>query len=534
MSVIPVITSCGSILLAGIEWPVVSGDCLSVLLSSLKYNPEHPLQLPSVFTLTFLLVLFPALALCSGRPKVRKWLLILASLYLYYKLSGAWVLLLVLLAVATWLLALRGNTGQKPVWPVVVTVVLNLLLLVLFKAGGVFGSCLGIEFFPAGLVIPAGISFFCFQSISYVVDCRRGRISPLRSFPDVLLLLAYFPKMFLGPLVKNKDFIASIQHPHLTVTASERAGAIRRAAFGIVKFCVLSRIIGRFLVDPVFSDPASAPAPVCLLAVYAYTFQLYCDFSGYTDLAIGLSCFIGLPLPENFALPYHSASITEFWRRWHISLSSWLKDYLYISLGGNRKGRFRTYANLLITMVLGGLWHGVGLMFLLWGLWHGLLLCLHKLMLGIDKPFTKYWFAKTGSTMKLFPRAVGVFLTFNAVAFGWLMFRSPDWGTFSALTQGIFSDWSVPAWSYLLAQTSAVSPDLSTAASLAIPVAALVAAALTHFLPSGALTLSDRILERSGFAIQVLVLVLAIWLAFQTTAVLFPGTASALPVYANF
>ena len=281
-----------------------------------------------------------------------------------------------------------------------------------------------------------------------------------------------------------------------------------------------------------FADPASASSAACLLAVYAYTFQLYCDFSGYTDLAIGISRFIGLPLPENFALPYHSASITEFWRRWHISLSSWLRDYLYISLGGNRKGRLRTYANLLITMVLGGLWHGVGLMFLLWGAWHGVMLCLHKLMLGIDNRFARYWFAKTGSGMKLLPRAVGILVTFNIVAFGWLMFRSPDWSTFAAMASKIFSGWSVAGFSFLETMAASVATDLPSA--LAVPLAALAFAVFTHFLPSSSIDWSDRILARSGFLPQALLLVLVIWMAFQTTAILFPGSASALPVYANF
>ena len=515
---------------------MVSSDRFGYIVSCLKYNPDAPLQLPSVFILTFLLFFLPALALASRRKLARKWLIVTASLYLYYKLCGAYVILLALLALATWSLALgvrhcieRGRNASR--W-VAAAVVLNLLLLLIFKAGGVFAA--GEDSLLSRIAIPAGISFFCFQSISYIVDCKRGRIAARDSFPDVLLLLGYFPKMFLGPLVRNADFLNSIDNPCLSVSSMDRAGAVRRIASGIFKFCVLSRILGRFLVDPVFADPSCVSAPVCLLAVYAYTFQLYCDFSGYTDIAIGLSRFIGLPLPENFALPYHSASITEFWRRWHISLSSWLRDYLYISLGGNRKGRLRTYFNLLVTMVLGGLWHGVGVMFLLWGTWHGVLLCVHKLLLGLEGKSAKYWFAKTGAGMRPLPRAAGVFVTFNLVAFGWLMFRSPDWGTFAAMTGRIFSDWTASGYSDLLTLTSAVSPDLPPVATMAIPLAALGVAAFTHLLPSGVLSVSDRLLDRSGFAIQALLLVLVIWMAMQTTVVLFPGAASALPVYANF
>ena len=536
MSLVALITS----LFSGIEFPVVFPDSAERILACLKYSQTAPLQLPSVFMLCFLLCFLPLLALVSRSTGLRKLLIAAASVWLYYKLSGSWVWLLLLLAFLTWGIALavqrrldhgRGTSG----W-VAVAVGMNLLLLVLFKAGGAFGPYLG-EVVGQNwmrLAIPAGISFFCFQSISYVVDCRRGRIRARSSFLDVLLLLAYFPKMFLGPLVRNADFIASMQNPRLSLSREERAGAIRRIIFGLVKFCILSRVIGRFLVDPVFAAPSAAGGPASLLAVYAYTFQLYCDFSGYTDLAIGISFFLGIPLPENFALPYHSASITEFWRRWHISLSTWLRDYLYISMGGNRKGRLRTYFNLLVTMVLGGLWHGVGVMFLLWGLWHGVLLCLHKLMLGMDNRIARYWFGKTGASMRTLPRAVGIFVTFNAVAFGWLMFRSPDWEVFTTIAGNIASFWSASDFESIASIAGSVSGDISSGVALGISLVALAVAVVTHFMPSSLVAHSDRLLCRLGFWGQCLILVLVIWAAMQTSAQLFPDATSALPVYANF
>ena len=523
------------------EFPEINPQWFSALLSSLRYDGAAPLQIPSAFFLVAFLLFLSVHSFLLSRPKARNLFTLLFSLYLYYKLSGAYVLLLLGICLVDWTLAhfigkaspavadspascadgkTRRRVGPKAL--VALSVTLNVGVLLFFKANGVFVDLVS-EISAGGvtlekIAVPAGVSFFCFQSISYVVDCYRGKIQPLGNPLDYLFLLSFFPKMFLGPLVPNADFIAQMQRKDIEVSREDRGQAARQIFSGILKFCILSKIIGQLFVHPTLSQPDSSSGFSLLAAVYAYTIQLYCDFSGYTDLASGVALLMGYRLPLNFRLPYHSATITEFWRRWHISLSSWLRDYLYISLGGNRRGRARTYINLLLTMALGGLWHGFGLMFLLWGLWHGMLLCFHKAWMKFVPGALP-----TGEGMPLWRRAIGIFITFNAVAFGWLMFVSPSWESFSAVLKGIFTTFSfdsIPA--IILANLPAFT--------------AMTVGYLLHCIPSGSIAKIDRIFTRSGFVGEVALVCLVIWIALQCDATFFPAAAgnAALPIYANF
>ncbi len=519
------------------EFPEINPQWFSALLSSLRYDVAAPLQIPSAFFLVAFLLFLLVHSFLLSRPKARNLFTLLFSLYLYYKLSGLYALLLLGIGLVDWTLAhfigkasmenadasANGEPRRRGARALVaLSVVMNVGVLLFFKANGVFSDLVS-EISEGGLklqkiAVPAGVSFFCFQSISYVVDCYRGKIQPLKNPLDYLFLLSFFPKMFLGPLVSNADFICQMQRKAISVSREDRGQAARQIFAGVLKFCILSKIIGQLFVHPTLSQPDFCGGFSLLAAVYAYTIQLYCDFSGYTDLASGVALLMGYRLPLNFRLPYHSATITEFWRRWHISLSSWLRDYLYISLGGNRRGRVRTYLNLLLTMALGGLWHGFGLMFLLWGLWHGVLLCLHKAWMKFV-PGAR----PTGEGMPLWRRAIGVFLTFNAVAFGWLMFVSPSWESFSAVLRGIFTTFSfdsIPA--IILANFPAF--------------AAMTLAYLLHCIPSGGIEKIDRFFTRSGFAGEVILVCLVIWIALQCDAMFFPAAAgrAALPIYANF
>ncbi len=532
------------------EFPEINPQWFQTLLSCLSYDSGSPLQIPSVFFLVAFLLFLCVHSFLLNRPKARNLFTLLFSLYLYYKLSGAYVLLLISIALVDWTLAhfigkTSVSTGSADLSTidkprrmgaralVALSVVMNVGVLLFFKANGVFSDLVS-EISAGGLnlqkiAVPAGVSFFCFQSISYVVDCYRGKIQPLKNPLDYLFLLSFFPKMFLGPLVSNSDFIAQMQRPEIAVSKEDRGEAVRQIFAGVLKFCVLSKIIGQLFVYPTLlgvgevegiaggalSEGANGFA--LLSAVYAYTIQLYCDFSGYTDLASGVSLLMGYRLPLNFRLPYHSATITEFWRRWHISLSSWLRDYLYISLGGNRRGRARTYLNLLLTMALGGLWHGFGIMFLLWGIWHGVLLCLHKVWMKFV-PGAK----PTGEGLPLWRRCIGVVVTFNAVAFGWLMFVSPSWESFSAVLCGIFTSFRVDSvGTTILANLPAFS--------------AIAAAYLLHCVPSSFVPKIDKLIARCGFVAQVVLICLSIWIALQCDAAFFPAaTSAALPIYANF
>ncbi len=507
------------------------------LAEALLYDPAAPLQIPSAFMLAALLLFLFVHALLHRRRTARNLFAALFSLYLYYKLAGVHVLLLLFIAVSDFFIAKaiggsaqhganRGNIGcngmdtRRNRRLLALSVALNVSILAFFKANGVFADFIG-ALSDGGvtlrhIAVPAGISFFCFQSISYVADTYHGKIQPLNRFTDYLLLLGFFPKMFLGPLVRNSDFIAQMQREDITVSREDCGEATRLIVAGLLKFCVLSKLIGQLFVSPAFGGTLGDDGFTSLMAVYAFTFQLYCDFSGYTDLASGISLLAGYRLPRNFRLPYHSATITEFWRRWHISLSSWLRDYLYIPLGGNRKGAVRTYINLLLTMLFGGLWHGVGVMFVLWGLWHGILLCLHKLWMR-----TVPGAVPTGEGLPLWRRIAGVAVTFNAVAFGWLMFRSGDWGTFTRILHDIFCNFSPAAVPAVL---SANIPAFS----------ALAAAVLLHALPSSVLPRIDRVCTAVRLPGQALLIALAVWIALQCDSIFFASATSALPIYANF
>ena len=271
--------------------------------------------------------------------------------------------------------------------------------------------------------IPAGISFYTFQTLSYTVDIYRGEIRPLRRWIDYLFYLSFFPQLVAGPIVRAKDFIPQI-HRRPQLLKAEYGEALALIISGLIKKAIIGDFIGANLVDQVFAEPSRFTGLENLFAVYGYAMQIYCDFSGYSDMAIGIALLLGFRFNINFDSPYQSGNITEFWRRWHISLSTWLRDYLYIPLGGNRKGKVRTYVNLIITMLLGGLWHGAALRFVLWGAIHGVALALHKLYLSIFDYFG--WRRKNPLRIQRF---LGQVITFHLVCFAWIFFRADTMDT---------------------------------------------------------------------------------------------------------
>ena len=263
-----------------------------------------------------------------------------------------------------------------------------------------------------------GISFFTFQSLSYTIDVYRKEITPLRNLLDYAFYVSFFPQLVAGPIVRARDFIPQIRRP-LFVSNEMFGRGVFLIMAGLFKKAIISDYISVNFVERVFDNPALYSGVENLMAVYGYALQIYCDFSGYSDMAIGIALLLGFHFNINFDSPYKSASITEFWRRWHISLSSWLRDYLYISLGGNRKGKIRQYMNLIITMFLGGLWHGASWNFVLWGMMHGLALALHK-----------GWMALVGRPKGERPhgirRFLGMLVTFHFVCFCWIFFRHAE------------------------------------------------------------------------------------------------------------
>ena len=266
---------------------------------------------------------------------------------------------------------------------------------------------------------------------------------------------------------------------------------------GLVKKAIISDYISVNFVDRIFDSPMLYSGFENLMGVYGYALQIYCDFSGYSDMAIGIALLLGFRFPKNFDAPYKSATITEFWRRWHISLSTWLKDYLYISLGGNRRGRLRTYLNLIITMLLGGLWHGAALRFVLWGGFHGVLLALHKLMMGVF-PRMK----AVGTGMKRGWRIAGIVVTFHLVCLGWIFFRARDVSTGLEIIEQVFTnlDWSLV-------------PSIITGYWEIFVI--MLAGYVAHFMPQRVQDRACAAVTRNPIVVNALLMALIIWAVMQ-------------------
>lgn len=262
------------------------------------------------------------------------------------------------------------------------------------------------------IILPVGISFYTFQAISYIIDVKNGKIEQENSFLNIALYISFFPQLVAGPIVKASEFFPQLKEDR-NISMKNVESGIQIFLFGMFKKIVLADNLSVY-VDEVFSAPNAFSALTIVLAVISYAMQIYFDFSGYSDMAIGSARCLGYELTKNFDIPYISRNVSEFWKRWHISLSNWLMEYLYIPLGGNRKGQTRTYINLLLTMVLGGLWHGANWTFVIWGILHGIALCIHK---AYRKKRKKY-------TVNIVKKVVSVLLTDVFVGFAWIFFRA--------------------------------------------------------------------------------------------------------------
>jgi alginate O-acetyltransferase complex protein AlgI len=314
---------------------------------------------------------------------------------------------------------------------VATSVVSNVGLLTTFKYADMFRETartllaplgVAVREEPLGLLLPIGLSFLCFQAISYVVDVYRGKASAEHSYFEHLLYLLFFPRVVSGPIVRASALLERFRDvPTLTPEAGGQA--LFRIAVGLVKKLVIADVLGSGLVDPVFADPEAYTSAECLMAAVAYTFELYFDFSGYSDIAIGAAALFGFKLPENFNRPYLAKNLFEFWNRWHMSLSSWLRDYLYIPLGGNRCSKPRVLFNLMMVMVLGGLWHGADWRFAVWGAVHGVALCITRI----------WWWMRGGrpesegaGVLGVVGTGLAMLSTFTVVVLTRVVFRAPS------------------------------------------------------------------------------------------------------------
>lgn len=402
------------------------------------YDPHSPMIFSSGIFLWLFAAFIVVYLLLQRRTTARLMFVTLFSYYFYYKSSGTYFFLLAVVTVSDFLLALlmdRTVTRWKRKLWVVVSLCVNLGLLCYFKYTNFLLECwaslTGGSFSMLDIFLPVGISFFTFQSLSYTIDVYRREIKPLTNLLDYAFYVSFFPQLVAGPIVRARDFIPQIRRP-LFVSDEMFGHGIFLIMSGLFKKAVISDYISVNFVERIFDNPTLYSGVENLMGVYGYALQIYCDFSGYSDMAIGIALLLGFHFNINFDSPYKSASVTEFWRRWHISLSSWLRDYLYISLGGNRKGKVRQYVNLIITMFLGGLWHGASWNFVLWGVLHGVALAVHKFWMSLTG-------RKKGEQSHGIRRFFGVVVTFHFVCFCWIFFRNADFATSVDMLRQIFT-----------------------------------------------------------------------------------------------
>ena len=400
---------------------------LSQIASLLIYNPDDRLLFNTGFFLYFLLFFFWGYFLLRNKTQARIAFVSLFSLFFFYKACGWYVGLVILAAIVDFNLSTRiykSRNAVKRKGLLIFSLVLNLGLLCYFKYTdffiGILNDIQSNSIQPLKLILPVGISFYTFENISYTIDIYRRSCKPVKHFMDYLYFLSFFPKLMMGPIVRAADFIPQIRKP-IWLTNEDVSKGFFLIVSGCIKKVIISDFISTHLVNTVFDAPTRYSGIECLFAVYGYALVIYCDFSGYSDMAIGIAKWMGIDVNINFNAPYQSKSITEFWRKWHISLSSWLRDYLYISLGGNRKGKFRTYVNLIITMLIGGFWHGASWNFLFWGAAHGIILAIEKL-----------WsdnFKANDRPRGFIARFVQTFITFHLVCALWIFFKAESFSS---------------------------------------------------------------------------------------------------------
>ena len=375
-------------------------------------------------TLTYALFLLVVVAAYWLMPRrAGRWFLIGASLVFYGSWNPVYVPGFALLVVANYLLGLLASKPGRARLAVTLAVFVDIGILAVFKyLDWVLGSSVSLVHWltgadvtwgPLGLGLPLAISFVTFTTLAYVIDIARGG-PPERNFGRFALFVSFFPHLIAGPIMRAHEFLPQVRRtrPFSPVLVDR---ALPLLVGGLLKKTVGDNLAP--IVERAFANPGQVGTLGLWIGVLAFAFQIFFDFSGYSDMALGSAWLLGFELPLNFNWPYRSTSIQEFWRRWHMTLSRWLRDYLYISLGGNRKGRLRTYVNLLVTMLLGGLWHGAGFTFVIWGAWHGIGLAIHR-----------YWRERLG-TRNVIPTLAAWALTFVFVLCGWVFFRAADLST---------------------------------------------------------------------------------------------------------
>ncbi len=540
----------------------------NAFLQQFLYDSKNPLLFNNgffVYFFTLFILLFFAL---RNHHKARRYVFCLFSLYFFYKASGWFVGLVLISAVVDFFLSnaiYREESKSKKKFLLVLSILFNLGMLFYFKYTDFFieisNSLFDTNFNPLNLILPIGISFYTFENLSYTVDVYRGEFKPANKFSDYLLFLAFFPKLMMGPIVRAYDFVPQINEPYV-ISERDFAKGFFLIISGLIKKLVISDYITLNMVDYMFDNPALHTGVENLMAVYGYAMVIYCDFSGYSEIAIGIALWLGFKIPPNFMSPYQSLNITEFWRRWHISLSTWLKDYLYIPLGGNRNFSIASFIfvggflvgsfimgvelfhlsnlwaavisavlllifiipalitkktsgiaanfNLLTTMLLGGFWHGASWNFIIWGAIHGVGLGIHKIwMLLTDKSFAAF------NQSRIYKIISGI-LTFHFVCFAWIFFKAEDLEIAKEMIYQIFNNFDISVFGPFYDNYKGV-------------VWMILVAMILHLIPDN---LADKVIARTK-TIPMVVYILVFFL-FLILYGYFKSAEQVMPIYLQF
>ncbi len=474
----------------------------------------------SIEFIIFLIVVF-AITWLLARWRMVQTIFLLAASYFFYANWNPWYLFLIFFTSSVDYLvggAIYRTTAQsRRKLLLVLSLCTDLGVLAVFKYFNFFttqvatslnAAGMGVDPVLLGVALPVGISFFTFQSMSYTIDIYRRQLDPADNYWQFLLFVSFFPQLVAGPIVRASVFLPQLRQPR---GLSREMGGVGLFLImsGLVKKVCIADYLAVNLVDRVFENPAWFTSAEVLAAVYGYAFQIYCDFSGYSDVAIGAALLLGFRLPDNFRSPYGAVNLRDFWRRWHISLSTWLRDYLYIPLGGSRKGPTVMYLAMAATMLLGGLWHGAAWTFVIWGALHGVGLSLTRFFQRIRGPVTIRDMI-TGALLDMGPRDAGwvravrvttavffdtamrigmILLTFHFVCFAWIFFRAKSYGHAVVILRRL--------------------RELTPGSANVVPtvVLALFAAWVLHCLPEEWVATVRRVFARSPFIVQALVLV---------------------------
>lgn len=463
----------------------------------LAYEADHPMLFSSGLFWVLFLIFLPVYALLRSRRLQMVVYVVAFSLYFYYKSSAWFFMLLIITSVLDWCLS-RIMSDTRKLWKrrlcLWLSIGMSLSILGFFKYANFFlwnwNQMVEGNFQPLDIILPVGISFYTFQSISYIVDVYKGRVSPTETWIEYLFFLSYFPALVAGPIVRADYFLPQIQNRD-HASRQEMAAGLWLIILGLVKKAVVADYIAQYN-DLIFASPTGYSGLESLMGVVGYVVQIYCDFSGYSDMAIGISAIMGFKLTQNFNFPYKSRNLTDFWRRWHISLSTWLRDYVYIPLGGNRRGTLRTYVNNFLTMLVGGLWHGAAWKFVIWGGMHGVGLIVHKAL--------RPWLVKIPDTWPV--KAASWTLTMAYVSFLFIFFRAASFEDAWLIIRNIFGNFDI---AYL-------APFVRVRYVWLIFVAMII---VVHSLPTRWINAAGDWFVRAPFGAKLAVFIIAVQLVVQ-------------------